>query len=399
MTEEIQTMVSALRAPVLKFRQAMSKIVFGPSQIFGHRVFSNTLVVPTQAEEWAKNVSTWTCFGPPASGKTTAAKAYSMLLGCRTAFVVWGPELTSGQLYGFLDYNILDENNEPMYHPGALTPGSYNMFICDELVRGAVSRLNDLGPIFAEGKIMIEGRVFDIAPPDEPLIIVATSNPLGSAGTKRASDFLVDRLIAGSIFDVPRENLRQLLQPQQHWRRIREQGLLTPVLSPRIIMETRRFFEQETSTPSYIIDYMEELLGTIDTLTRRNWANYFPRESLPPKWRAMKRLPSAPLFHQMGGRVAQHLESLSRADSFLTYGSLETVANASENAVQAMARAVFAHRFMYQIHEGGVDVRDIAHEEDILDFVKTATNWVISLVPVRPLRRTNKTFSVLANMF
>ncbi len=385
MSQILRSTIAELRAPFLQFRTAMSTIVFGASQSFGHRVFSNVVLVPTQAEEWAKNVSTWTCFGPPASGKTTAAKAYSMLMACPTAFVVWGPELTSGQLYGFLDYNILDESGEPLYRPGALTPGSYNMFICDELVRGAVSRLNDLGPIFAEGKIMIEGRIFDIAPPDEPLIIVATSNPLGSAGTKRASDFLVDRLIAGNIFDVPRENLRQLLQPQKHWRNIRDRGLLAPVLTPRVIMETRKFFERETNTPEHIVDYMENMLSMIDILTHRNWADKFPHDSLPSKWRALKRLPSSPLFHQMGGRVAQHLESLSRADSFLTYGSLETVANQSENAVQAMARAVFAHRFMYQIHEGGIDIRDAAHEEDILDFVRTATNWIISRVPV-PLR-------------
>ncbi|TSC62561.1 MAG: hypothetical protein G01um101448_12 [Parcubacteria group bacterium Gr01-1014_48] len=382
MNEKMLQIVSELRAPFLKFRAVMSQIVFGSSQQFGHRIFSNSVLVPTQSEEWAKNVSTFTCFGPPASGKTTAAKAYSMLMACPTAFVVWGPELTSGQLYGFLDYSILDKNEQPKYRPGALTPGSYNMFICDELVRGAVSRLNDLGPIFAEGKIMIEGRIFDIAPPDEPLIIVATSNPLGSAGTKRAAEFIVDRLIAGTIFDVPKENLRQLLQPQKHWRRIREQGLLTPVLSPRMIMQTRRFVEQETNTPDHIIDYMEEMLGTIDLLTHHNWANRFPREKLPPKWRAMKRIPTAPLFHQMGGRIPQHLESLSRADSFLTYGSLQTIVNRSENSVQAMALAVLAHRFMYHIHEGGIDIRDAAHEEDILDFVRTATNWVVSLVPL-----------------
>lgn len=382
MNEKILQVARELRAPFLKFRTFMSQIVFGFSQQFGHRIFSNSVLVPTQSEEWAKNVSTFTCFGPPASGKTTAAKAYSMLMACPTAFVVWGPELTSGQLYGFLDYNILDENGEPLYRPGALTPGSYNMFICDELVRGAVSRLNDLGPIFAEGKIMIEGRIFDIAPPDEPLIIIATSNPLGSAGTKRASDFLVDRLIAGCIFDVPRENLRQLLQPQKHWRRIREERLLSPVLTPQKIMETRKFFERETETTENVIDYMENMLTTIDILTRRNWADRFPKESLPLKWRQMKRLPSSPLFHQMGGRVAQHLETLSRADSFLTYGSLTTIANKTENSVQAMARGVFAHRFMYQIHEGGIDIRDAAHEEDILDFVKTATNWIVSLVPL-----------------
>ena len=126
---------------------------------------------------------------------------------------------------------------------------------------------------------------------------------------------------------------------------------------------------------------METLLATIDILSRHNWASHFPRESLPRKWRELRHLPTAPLFHQMGGRVAQHLETLSRADSFLTYGSLSTVANRTENSVQAMAPAVFAHRFMYHIHEGGIDLRDLAHEENVLDFVRTATDWVVSLVP------------------
>lgn len=382
MNAALRDIVRGIRAPFLKFRQAMSRIVFGVSQQSGHRVFSNTVLVPTQAEEWAKDVSTWTCFGPPASGKTTAAKAYSILMSCPTAFVVWGPELTSGQLYGFLDYSVLDKNEQPKYRPGALKPGAYNMFICDELVRGAVSRLNDLGPIFAEGKIAIEGQMRNIAPPGEPLIIVATSNPLGSAGTKRASDFLVDRLIAGSIFDVPKENVRQLLQPQKHWGRVRDQGLLTPVLNPQLIMEARRFFEGNTETPSVVIDYMERLLETVDMLTKHNWADKISRALLPPAWRSLKKIPSAPLFHTMGGRVAQHLETLARADSLLTYGSCETVADRVRNSVQAMALAVFAHRFMYQIHDGGTDLRDLAHEEDILDFVKTALHFVISLVPV-----------------
>ena len=381
MNEIMRAQVTELREPFLKFRQNMSKIVFGNSQKRGHRVFSNVVLVPTQSEEWAKNVSTWTCFGPPASGKTTAAQGYGMLMSCTTAFVVWGPEFTKGDLLGFVDYSVRDENGKPLYQPGALRPETYNMFICDELVRGAVSRLNDLGPIFAEGQIMIGGVIRSIAPPNEPLIIVATSNPLGSAGTKRASDFLVDRLIAGSIFDVPRENIRLLLQPQKHWRSIREQGLLEPVLTPKRIMETRVFLERETETSEKLIDYMEEFLAKVDLLSRRNWADHFARESLPRKWRELKHLPTAPLFHEMGGRVPQHLETLSRADSFLTYGSLSTVANRTENSIQAMAPAVFAHRFMYHIHEGGIDLRDLAHEENVLDFVRTAKDWIVSLVP------------------
>jgi hypothetical protein len=276
---------------------------------------------------------------------------------------------------------VLDKEGKPTYRPGKLRPETYNMFICDELVRGAITRLNDLGPIFAEGKIIIEGQIKNIAPLNEPLIIVATSNPLGSAGTKTVPDFIVDRLIAGNIFDFSRENRRKLLESEKHWKNVREQGFLVPILSPQMIMETRKFVEKTTTTPENVLVYMEQILDMVDVLTTYNWARHFSKDKLPTKWQTLRRLPTEPIFHSMGGRTSQHLEMLSRADSFLTYGSLTTVANRVENSVQAMAQAVFAHRFMYLIHEGGIDLRDIAHGEDILDFVKTTTRWVVSLVP------------------
>jgi hypothetical protein len=121
---------------------------------------------------------------------------------------------------------------------------------------------------------------------------------------------------------------------------------------------------------------MVDLIQIVEGLTHRNWADRY-KSALPGLWRErMNVFPSEPFMREIGGRTPQHFEALARADSFLTDGELATTIA----SVQRMFPAVFGHRLMYGLGEGGLDVLDKVYGADeILRFLQDSLLWALSL--------------------
>lgn len=371
-----------LRRKFLEVRERLKKIIFGPDQEFGIDVFTNACLVPTQWEEWNRPTHTVLFLGPPGSGKTTLGESIAHQVDAKFTTIAGLGDMTPSQLVGHTEYIRLtkdgDEERE-VYRQGSIKVG-INIVVFDEVSRANRELFNAFAHLLAAGKIMVSGVEVDIAPHDEPLIVVCTANPLFSSGTREIGDFLVDRVIASTIFRTPWHDdqyLNSLLSPSEHWRKIREDGLLTPILHPKDVTKIQHVFGELTKTTPEIRDYIKQIIRVVVGLSRPDWVSAFSKKSLPSAWRGFKRLPREPFMHEVGGRVAQHLESLARADSFLTYDSTcTTVAS-----VQRMTRAVFCHRIMYRLREGGQDILDAVYGNEIIPFLFDTLEWIVSTVP------------------
>lgn len=384
---ELNEEMRRVREPIISVRNRLQKIIFGSDQWFGINTSTNVLLVPTQWEPWNRPVSTMLVIGPPGSGKTTHAEVLAHQINAKFTMIAGLGDMTPSQLVGHMEFIKRGEGiaEDEVYREGYIKIGR-NVIILDEFSRMNKELYNSLAHILAAGSISVGGKVNEIAPPEEPLIVFFTANPTSSAGTRDPGDFLTDRIVAASIYRTPWHDdahLRKIISPKEHWNKVQIEGLLEPVLTPRQVTEAQKFFSAHTRTPEEVVSYMMRLIRTIFSFSEFNWADKLPKNILPKAWQRLKNIPTEPLMQELGGRAPQHLESLARADSFLTHLSLETL----KPSVQQMARSVIAHRLLYRLRGGGMDIRADVYYDDDIRFVLDVIDLILASASVGPSKK------------
>ncbi len=123
----------------------------------------------------------------PGVGKTTLALAFSKALGLDYKRVQFTPDSLPSDIVGF---SVYDKNtNEFLYKPGAAMT---NILLADEINRTSSKTQAALLETMEEKQVTVDGVTRKLP---EPFFVLATQNPVGSAGTQMLPNSQMDRFL------------------------------------------------------------------------------------------------------------------------------------------------------------------------------------------------------------
>ncbi len=123
----------------------------------------------------------------PGVGKTTMALAFSKAMGLSYTRVQFTPEVMPTDVVG---YSVLNRaTGELEYRPGAVMS---NLFLADEINRTSAKTQSALLEAMEEGQVTVDGVTRKLP---QPYTVIATQNPLGSAGTQPLPESQLDRFM------------------------------------------------------------------------------------------------------------------------------------------------------------------------------------------------------------
>lgn len=123
----------------------------------------------------------------PGVGKTTLALAFSKTMGLSYNRIQFTPEVMPADVVGF---SVWDKHTgEFTYRPGAVL---CNLFLADEINRTSAKTQSALLEAMEEGQVTVDSVS---RPLPQPFTVIATQNPVGSAGTQLLPESQLDRFM------------------------------------------------------------------------------------------------------------------------------------------------------------------------------------------------------------
>ena len=123
----------------------------------------------------------------PGVGKTTLAISFARTLGLDTRRVQFTSDTMPSDILGFSVYNRDTGNFD--YKPGAVMT---NLLLADEINRTSSKTQSALLEAMEEGHVTVDGVTHDLP---APFVVLATQNPIGSAGTQNLPNSQLDRFL------------------------------------------------------------------------------------------------------------------------------------------------------------------------------------------------------------
>ena len=131
----------------------------------------------------------------PGTGKTTMALAFSRALGVDYRRIQFTSDTMPSDVVGFSLYN--KEKNAFEYVPGAVMT---NLLLADEINRTSSKTQSALLEVMEEGHVTVDGTTH---PMPQPFVVIATQNPVGSAGTQLLPQAQLDRFMIRTQMGYP----------------------------------------------------------------------------------------------------------------------------------------------------------------------------------------------------
>ena len=132
----------------------------------------------------------------PGVGKTTLAVALSRAVGLAFQRVQFTPDVLPSDLTGFTMYD--KESGQFVYRAGALSRA--NLLLGDEINRATSKTQSALLEAMEERQVTVDGTTY---PLEEPFIVIATENSVGTAGTQYLPYAQLDRFLARVTLGYP----------------------------------------------------------------------------------------------------------------------------------------------------------------------------------------------------
>lgn len=170
----------------------------------------------------------------PGVGKTTMALAFSKAMDLKQNRVQFTPDVLPADIVGFSMYD--KGKGQFVYQPGAVM---CHLFLADEINRTSPKTQSALLEVMEEGSVTVDGVTKKVP---EPFIVLATQNPVGSAGTQMLPESQVDRFMVCLTMGYPRpEDEIAILKGRASKDPLTE---VQKVMDARSLMEARREAEQ-----------------------------------------------------------------------------------------------------------------------------------------------------------
>ena len=123
----------------------------------------------------------------PGVGKTTTAMTFAKVLGLDTRRVQFTSDTVPSDIIG---YSVYDKQVDSfVYKPGAVMT---NLLLADEINRTSSKTQSALLEAMEELHVTVDGQTYDLP---KPFVVLATQNPVGSAGTQMLPSSQLDRFM------------------------------------------------------------------------------------------------------------------------------------------------------------------------------------------------------------
>lgn len=131
----------------------------------------------------------------PGVGKTTMALAFAKAMDLEQNRIQFTPDVLPSDITGFTMYR--KETESFVYHPGAVM---CNLFLADEINRTTAKTQSALLEVMEEGAVTVDGITRQVP---QPFLVIATENPIGSAGTQMLPESQLDRFMICTAMGYP----------------------------------------------------------------------------------------------------------------------------------------------------------------------------------------------------
>ena len=185
----------------------------------------------------------------PGTGKTTLAVALSRTVGLAGRRIQFTPDVMPSDIVG---YSIYDrENGSFSYRPGILA--GTNLLLGDEINRTSSKTQSALLEAMEEGQVTVDGATYPLS---RPFIVIATQNPVGSAGTHPLPQAQVDRFMTRLSIGYPDREAQMTL--------LRDRQTANPLDSVQPVLTLEDFLHLQTCVQN--VSIREEVLEYITDL-------------------------------------------------------------------------------------------------------------------------------------
>lgn len=191
----------------------------------------------------------------PGVGKTTLALAFSKALSLEHNRMQFTPDVLPTDVTGFSMYN--KQKNTFEFRPGV---AFCNLFLADEINRTSSKTQSALLELMEEKNITVDGVTYKLP---EPYTVIATQNPIGSAGTHNLPDSQLDRFMIKLSMGYPELDEEVAILKAKYNANPLEN--VCKVADARTVIEL-----QDAVSNIYIDDRIYEYIAALSAETRKN---------------------------------------------------------------------------------------------------------------------------------
>lgn len=189
----------------------------------------------------------------PGVGKTTLAVAFSRAMELTERRLQFTPDVLPSDVVGF---NMIGADGEFQYKPGAIL---CNLLLADEINRTSTKTQSALLEVMEEGHVTVDGITRDVP---KPFMVIATQNPVGSAGTQMLPESQLDRFMICLSMGYPNvENEIAILKGRDSGNPISD---ILPIIRGEELLLMQKETEQ-VFIHDRIFTYMAELAAATRT--------------------------------------------------------------------------------------------------------------------------------------
>lgn len=131
----------------------------------------------------------------PGVGKTTLALAFSKAMELEYHRMQFTPDVLPSDVVGFHVYN--KDGQDTSFKAGSIF---CNMFLADEINRTSSKTQSALLEVMEEGRVTVDAITREVP---KPFVVIATQNPIGSAGTQMLPESQLDRFMVRISMGYP----------------------------------------------------------------------------------------------------------------------------------------------------------------------------------------------------
>lgn len=191
----------------------------------------------------------------PGVGKTTLATAFAKALGLDTKRIQFTSDTMPSDIIGFSVYDM--QTGELQYKQGAIMT---NLLLADEINRTSSKTQSALLEAMEEKQVTVDGVTRGLK---DPFIVLATQNPVGSAGTQMLPAAQLDRFLMKISMGYPdRSSQIEIMKERHHENPLDKVEAATDI--PQLLALIRE------TTQIHVSDLIYEYISDLVEKTREN---------------------------------------------------------------------------------------------------------------------------------